>query len=84
MAVAMQDAVLNLVRIKLRDQQRLERTGILAEYPQAQPGFTDQSFDTITSVPRGGNAGGGGQPGWMLKCERLGNRSGLLRLLHAG
>ncbi|EEO27370.1 formyl-CoA transferase [Oxalobacter paraformigenes] len=68
-AVAMQDAVLNLVRIKLRDQQRLERTGILAEYPQAQPGFTDQSFDTITSVPRGGNAGGGGQPGWMLKCK---------------
>lgn len=74
-AVAMQDAVLNLVRIKLRDQQRLERTGILAEYPQAQPNFAydadgnPMSFDTITSVPRGGNAGGGGQPGWMLKCK---------------
>ena len=74
-AVAMQDAVLNLVRIKLRDQQRLERTGILAEYPQAQPNFAFDrdgnplSFDNITSVPRGGNAGGGGQPGWMLKCK---------------
>ena len=74
-AVAMQDAVLNLVRIKLRDQQRLERTGILAEYPQAQPNFAFDrdgnplSFDNIHSVPRGGNAGGGGQPGWMLKCK---------------
>ncbi len=74
-AVAMQDAVLNLVRIKLRDQQRLERNGILAEYPQAQPNFAYDrngnplSFDNIHSVPRGGNAGGGGQPGWMLKCK---------------
>lgn len=74
-AVAMQDAVLNLVRIKLRDQQRLERTGILAEYPQAQPNFAfdrdgnPMSFENIHSVPRGGNAGGGGQPGWMLKCK---------------
>ncbi len=74
-AVAMQDAVLNLVRIKLRDQQRLERTGILAEYPQAQPNFAFDkdgnplSFDNIDSVPRGGTAGGGGQPGWMLKCK---------------
>lgn len=74
-AVAMQDCVLNLCRIKLRDQQRLERNGILAEYPQAQPNFAydkdgnPMSFDTIKSVPRGGNAGGGGQPGWMLKCK---------------
>ncbi|MBR7070322.1 MAG: formyl-CoA transferase [Oxalobacter sp.] len=74
-AVAMQDAVLNLCRIKLRDQQRLERNGILAEYPQAQPNFCfdkdgkPMTFDNIDSVPRGGNAGGGGQPGWMLKCK---------------
>ncbi len=74
-ACAMQDCVLNLVRIKLRDQQRLERTGILAEYPQAQPNFAFDkdgnplSFDNIDSTPRGGNAGGGGQPGWMLKCK---------------
>ena len=31
---AMQDGVLNLCRVKLRDQQRLERTGVMKEYPQ--------------------------------------------------
>ncbi|MFF0225846.1 formyl-CoA transferase [Streptomyces sp. NPDC004629] len=62
-AVSMQDAVLNLCRVKLRDQQRLERVGYLEEYPQYPGGtFTDV-------VPRGGNAGGGGQPGWVLKCK---------------
>jgi formyl-CoA transferase len=62
-AVSMQDAVLNLCRVKLRDQQRLEHVGYLEEYPQYPNGtFTDV-------VPRGGNAGGGGQPGWVLKCK---------------
>jgi formyl-CoA transferase len=62
-AVSMQDAVLNLCRVKLRDQQRLDRLGYLEEYPQYPYGtFTDV-------VPRGGNAGGGGQPGWVLKCQ---------------
>jgi formyl-CoA transferase len=56
--VAMQDAVLNLCRVKLRDQQRLAH-GPLGEYPNAA--FGDE-------VPRSGNASGGGQPGWAVKC----------------
>src|SRR5215475_6787151 len=62
-SASMQDSVLNLCRVKLRDQQRLERVGYLEEYPQYPNGtFGD-------AVPRGGNAGGGGQPGWVLKCK---------------
>ncbi|MFF4755767.1 formyl-CoA transferase [Streptomyces sp. NPDC002514] len=62
-SVSMQDAVLNLLRVKLRDQQRLAHVGFLDEYPQYPNGeFGD-------TVPRGGNAGGGGQPGWVLKCK---------------
>jgi len=55
--------VLNLCRVKLRDQQRLDRTGIMKEYPQ----FPDGKFGE--AVPRAGNASGGGQPGWILKCK---------------
>lgn len=56
--VAMQHAVLNLCRVKLRDQQRLTH-GALAEYPNESFGDT---------VPRSGNASGGGQPGWAVRC----------------
>ena len=59
----MQDAVLNLCRVKLRDQQRLERNHVLKEYPQ----YPDSRFGS--SVPRAGNASGGGQPGSILKCK---------------
>lgn len=60
---AMQDAVLNLCRVKLRDQQRLDRKHVLEEYPQYPEGEFGEA------VPRAGNASGGGQPGWILKCK---------------
>jgi formyl-CoA transferase len=60
---AMQDGVLNLCRVKLRDQQRLARTHVMKEYPQ----YPDGKFGS--AVPRAGNASGGGQPGWIIKCK---------------
>lgn len=59
---AMQDGVLNLCRVKLRDQQRLAH-GPLKEYPQYPNGHFGEA------VPRAGNASGGGQPGWIVKCK---------------
>ena len=60
---AMQDGVLNLARVKLRDQQRLAH-GPLTEYSQYGEGV---AFGK--AVPRAGNDSGGGQPGWILKCK---------------
>ena len=54
---AMQDGVLNLCRVKLRDQQRLDRG----------PLYPNGAFGQAT--PRAGNASGGGQPGWIVKCK---------------
>ena len=62
-SVAMQDAVLNLARVKMRDQQRLE-AGPLKEYSQFGEGIP---FGEAT--PRAGNDSGGGQPGRILKCK---------------
>ena len=59
----MQDGVLNLCRVKLRDQQRLTH-GPLKEYSQYGEGI--QFGD---AVPRAGNDSGGGQPGRILKCK---------------
>jgi formyl-CoA transferase len=59
---AMQDAVLNLCRVKLRDQQRLAH-GPLKEYPQYPNGKFGKA------VPRAGNASGGGHPGWIVRCK---------------
>jgi formyl-CoA transferase len=60
---AMQDSVLNLCRVKLRDQQRL-KAGPLTEYSQYGEGIP---FGDAT--PRAGNDSGGGQPGRILKCK---------------
>jgi formyl-CoA transferase len=60
---AMQDGVLNLCRVKLRDQQRLTRTGVMKEYPQ----YPNGKFGS--AVPRAANASGGGQPGTIVKCK---------------
>ncbi len=57
--VAMTDAVLNLCRVKMRDQQRVMK-GPMPEYPNKEFGDT---------VPRAGNASGGGQPGAALRCS---------------
>ena len=62
-SAAMQDGVLNLCRVKLRDQQRLSK-GPLKEYSQFGENIP---FDDAT--PRAGNDSGGGQPGRILKCK---------------
>jgi formyl-CoA transferase len=60
---AMQDGVLNLCRVKLRDQQRLEK-GPLKEYSQF-----GENIPFGDATPRAGNDSGGGQPGRILKCK---------------
>src|SRR5476649_586140 len=60
---AMQDGVLNLCRVKLRDQQRL-KAGPLKEYTQF-----GQNIPFGEATPRAGNDSGGGQTGVILKCK---------------
>jgi formyl-CoA transferase len=56
---AMMDCVMNLVRVKWRDHQRLKH-GPLSEY-------SNQDFEDFT--PRAGNDSGGGQLGNAIKCK---------------
>ena len=56
---AMMDCVMNLVRVKWRDHQRLGR-GTLPEY-------WSQDFEDFT--PRAGNDSGGGQLGNAIQCK---------------
>ncbi|MGB1612600.1 MAG: formyl-CoA transferase [Arenicellales bacterium] len=60
---SMQDGVLNLCRVKLRDQQRLTH-GPLKEYSQF-----GENIPFGEATPRAGNDSGGGQPGRILKCK---------------
>ncbi len=60
---SMQNAVINLCRIKLRDQLILDHLGYLsyyAMYPYEKFGKT---------IPRPANAEGGGVLGWCYKCK---------------
>ena len=73
---AMQDGVLNLCRVKLRDQQRLDRTGVMEEYPQYPNG----------TVRRRGSARRqrvGRRPARLdPEVQGLGDRSERVHLLH--
>lgn len=60
---SMQDAVLNLCRIKLRDQLILERTGVLKHLPE----YPGEKFGN--TVPRAGNVEGGQVLGWCYRCK---------------
>lgn len=60
---SMQNACLNLCRIKTRDQLTLDKLGYLVQYPQ----YPDQKFGD--TVPRAGNIEGGGVLGWSYKCK---------------
>lgn len=60
---AMQESVLNLCRVKLRDQLILEHTGKLIQFP----GYPEDKIGD--TVPRYGNAEGGQVLGWCYKCK---------------
>lgn len=60
---SMQDAVINLCRIKLRDQLILENTGTLKHLPQ----YPKEKFGN--TVPRAGNVEGGQVLGWCYRCK---------------
>ena len=72
---AMQDGVLNLCRVKLRDQQRLAH-GPLKEYPQ----YPNGTFGDAT--PRSGNASGGRPARLDSQVQGLGERPQRLHLRH--
>jgi formyl-CoA transferase len=73
---AMQDGVLNLCRVKLRDQQRLDRTGVMKEYPQ----FPDIGFGEAGAARR--QRLGRRPAGLDPEVQGLADRPERLHLLH--
>jgi formyl-CoA transferase len=61
---SMQNAVLNLCRIKLRDQLMLDHLGHLDYYACAAP-----DYKWGKAIPRAANAEGGEVLGWCYKCK---------------
>lgn len=60
---SMQNAVLNLGRVRMHDQAYLDAKGYLPEYPNYP--YQKQG----RAVPRVANAEGGGELGWCYKCK---------------
>ena len=73
---AMQDGVLNLCRVKLRDQQRLARTGVMKEYPQ----YPERQVRRCGAARR--QRVGRRPAGLDPEVQGLGDRSERLHLLH--
>ena len=73
---AMQDGVLNLCRVKLRDQQRLARTGVLTGIPPVS------SREIRCAVPRAGECFRRRPAGLDRQVQGLGERPERLPVLH--
>ena len=75
-ACAMQDAVLNLCRVKMRDQLRLDKLGYLEEYPQYPHGTLQRRRAARRQCRRRRPAGLGAE------VQGLGDRPQRVHLLH--
>jgi formyl-CoA transferase len=73
----MQDGVINLCRVKLRDQQRLA-AGPLKEYSAVRRRHRVRRRDAA----RRQRFSGGGQPGRILKCKGWEDGSQRLHVFH--
>jgi formyl-CoA transferase len=74
--MSMQEAVLNLCRVKLRDQERLARVGYLEEYPQYPNGHVQRRRPARWQCRRRWPAR------LYAQVQRLGDRPERIHLLH--